>query len=241
MHALLVGEHLRQPHGDPKPSNLIIADHPGGGLFHPGAGLGPVARPQQHPPETLWFRAPELHAGGHAHERKAISSPPPRACSASPRTPHPAQGEEAADLIQQWQAFDAGPVLAHLRPDLDPPLRDWLAWLLRSDPRQRPHSVAQALEMLMPTLHSAFIYLPQQAPQMAAGTQTTPLTSAAHPNAPKPKPIVSKAAAEAAKAAAPPQAPPPREKIIRRAHFRRPDAQWHRHRSAGCFGLARDA
>lgn len=33
MNALLVGEHLRQPHGDLKPSNLILSDHPGGGLF----------------------------------------------------------------------------------------------------------------------------------------------------------------------------------------------------------------
>ncbi len=40
---------------------------------------------------------------------------------------------------------------------------------------------------------------------MAAGAQTTPLTSAAHPSAPKPKPIVFKATAEAAKAAAPPK------------------------------------
>jgi serine/threonine protein kinase len=33
MNALLVGEHLILPHGDLKPSNLIITDHPGGGLF----------------------------------------------------------------------------------------------------------------------------------------------------------------------------------------------------------------
>jgi len=211
MHALLVGEQLRQPHGDPKPSNLIIADHPSGGLFMQVQDWGLSLARSIHPTETLWFRAPELHASNTPTSQSDLfTAAASLFCLATNSAP--AQGEDAADLIQQWQAFDAGPVLAHLRPDLDPPLRDWLTWLLRPDPRQRPHSVAQALEMLMPTLHSGFIYMPQQAPQMAAGTQTTPLTSAAHPNAPKPKPIVSKATAEAAKAAAPPQASAPAKK-----------------------------
>jgi hypothetical protein len=211
MQALLVGEQLRQPHGDPKPGNLIIADHPGGGLFMQVQDWGLSLARSIHPAETLWFRAPELHASNTPTSQSDLfTAAASLFCLATNSAP--AQGEEAADLIQQWRAFDAGPVLAHLRPDLDPPLRDWLTWLLRPDPHQRPQSVAQALEMLIPTLHSGFIYLPQQAPQMAAGAQTSPLVSAAHPNAPKPKPIVSKAAAEAAKAAAPPQAPPPAKK-----------------------------
>lgn len=211
MHALLVGEQLRQPHGDPKPSNLIIADHPSGGLFMQVQDWGLSLARSIHPTETLWFRAPELHASNQPTSQSDLfTAAASLFCLATNSAP--AQGEDADDLIQQWQAFDAGPVLAHLRPDLDPPLRDWLTWLLRPDPRQRPHSVAQALERLMPTLHSGFIYMPQQAPQMAAGTQTTPLTSVAHPNAPKPKPIVSKATAEAAKAAAPPQASAPAKK-----------------------------
>ncbi len=87
MHALLVGEHLRQPHGDPKPSNLIIADHPGGGLFLQVQDWGLTLARQTQPPETLWFRAPELHAADH-RRRRAICSPPRRVCSASPPTPH---------------------------------------------------------------------------------------------------------------------------------------------------------
>ncbi|MCE2693153.1 MAG: protein kinase, partial [Verrucomicrobiaceae bacterium] len=62
MHALLVGEQLRQPHGDPKPSNLIIADHPSGGLFMQVQDWGLSLARSIHPTETLWFRAPELHA-----------------------------------------------------------------------------------------------------------------------------------------------------------------------------------
>ncbi len=103
--------------------------------------------------------------------------------------------------MTDWQAFNAGHVLSHLRPDLDHPLRDWLAWLLNLAPQQRPHSVAQALDVLMHSMHTGFTYMPQQAPAMAPGTQTTSLVSPSHPNAPKPKPVVSKAVAAAAAAA----------------------------------------
>ena len=69
--------------------------------------------------------------------------------------------------MRDWQAFNAGHVLSHLRPDLDPPLRDWLAWLLNLAPQQRPQSVAQALDVLMLSMHTGFAYMPQQAPVMA--------------------------------------------------------------------------
>lgn len=189
MHALLVGEQLRQPHGDPKPSNLIIADHPGGGLFVQVQDWALSLTRTAHPPETRWFCAPELHAEARPTSQSDLfTAAASLFCLATNSAP--AQGEEADDLIQQWMAFDAGHVLRHLRPDLDQPLIDWFAWLMRFNPIQRPQSVAQALEMLMPTMHSGF--MPMQPPQMAAGTQTTSLTSAAHPNAPKPKPVTPK-------------------------------------------------
>lgn len=191
MHALLVGEQLRQPHGDPKPSNLIIADHPGGGLFIQVQDWALSLTRTVHPSETLWFRAPELHSSGHPTiQSDLFTAAASLFCLATNSAP--AQGDDVADLVQQWQAFDAGHVLRHLRPDLDQPLIDWLTWLMRPDPQQRPHSIAQALETLMPTMQSGFIYMPQQAPQMPPGTQTTPLITTAHPNAPKPKPIAPK-------------------------------------------------
>jgi len=150
MHALMVGEHLRQPHGDPKPSNLIIAEHPGGGLFVQVQDWGLSLARTEHPLETLWFRAPELHAGAPMTSRSDLfTAAASLFCLATNSAP--AQGEDPAELARQWSTFDVGQTLRHLRPDLDAPLIDWLTWLLRPDPQQRPQFVAQALEILMPS------------------------------------------------------------------------------------------
>uniref|UniRef100_UPI0037C5353F serine/threonine protein kinase n=1 Tax=Prosthecobacter sp. TaxID=1965333 RepID=UPI0037C5353F len=183
MHALLVGEHLRQPHGDPKPSNLIIADHPGGGLFLQVQDWGLTLARQTQPPETLWFRAPELHAGGTPTTQSDLFTAAGSLFCMATNTA-PAQGTKVEEIMRDWQAFNAGHVLSHLRPDLDPPLRDWLAWLLNLAPQQRPQSVAQALDVLMLSMHTGFAYMPQQAPVMAPGTQTTPLVAAIQPGIP---------------------------------------------------------
>lgn len=214
MHALLVGEHLRQPHGDPKPSNLIIADHPGGGLFLQVQDWGLSLARQAQPPETLWFRAPELHAGGQPTTQSDLFTAAGSLFCIATNTA-PTQGTEVDEIMTDWHAFNAGHVLSHLRPDLDPPLRDWLAWLLNLAPQQRPHSAAQALDVLMLSMHTGFSYMPQQAPAMAPGAQTAPLVSAtqpnapkpAHPGAPKPKPVQPKPAPAAAAAAAPANTP----------------------------------
>lgn len=213
MHALFIGEQLHQPHGDPKPSNLIIADHPGGGLFMQVQDWGLSLTRSVHPPESLWFRAPELHeTGTPTTQSDLFTAAGSLFCLATNSAP--AQGEDAADLTQQWQAFDMGHALRHLRPDLDAPLIDWLTWLSRPDPRQRPHSAAQALDMLMTTMHTGFIYMPQQAPQMAPGTQTTPLNRP--PAAPRPKPVTTRppSGTESQSDAAPPARPPRSKKRV---------------------------
>ncbi len=193
MHALLVGEHLHQPHGDPKPSNLIIADHPGGGLFLQVQDWGLSLARTTLPPETLWFRAPELHAGGRPTTQSDLFTAAASLFYIATNTA-PAQGDTVEEIMTDWRAFNTNHVLSHVRPDLDQPLRDWLAWLLNMEPQQRPQSVAQALDVLMMGMHTGFTYMPQQAPAMAPGTQTTPLAATSHPQAPKPKPIVAKAA-----------------------------------------------
>ncbi|MDZ4401460.1 protein kinase [Prosthecobacter sp.] len=203
MHALLVGEHLQQPHGDPKPSNLIIADHPGGGLFLQVQDWGLSLTRTSHPPETMWFRAPELHAGGRPTTQSDLfTAAASLFCIATNSAP--AQGETVEEIMSDWHDFTTNQVLNHVRPDLDQPLRDWLAWLLNLEPQRRPHSVAQALDALMLSMQSGFSYMPQQAPAMAPGTQTTQLVSTSHPNAPKPKPITPKSAPSAAPATAAP-------------------------------------
>lgn len=201
MHALMVGEHLRQPHGDPKPSNIIIADHPGGGLFLQLQDWGISMARHAHPPETLWFRAPELYSGFPATSQSDLFTAAGSLFCLATNTA-PAQGTTMEEVMADWQGFNAGHVLSHLRPDLDQPLRDWLAWLLNLSPQMRPHSVAQALDVLMLSMQTGFIYMPQQAPAMAPGSQTTPLVAAAHPNAPRPKPVAPKSVTAAkAKAA----------------------------------------
>lgn len=183
MHALLVGEHLRQPHGDPKPSNLIIADHPGGGLFLQVQDWGLTLARQTQPPETLWFRAPELHAGGTPTTQSDLFTAAGSLFCMATNTA-PAQGTTVEEIMRDWHGFNAAHVLSHLRPDLDPPLRDWLAWLLNLAPQQRPQSVAQSLDVLMQSMHTGFAYMPQQAPVMAPGAQTTPLVAAIQPGIP---------------------------------------------------------
>ncbi len=190
MHALLVGEHLRQPHGDLKPSNLIIADHPGGGLFLQVQDWGLSLARTAHPPETLWFRAPELHAGGTPTlQSDLFTAAASLFCIATNTAPAP--GDTVEQIMNDWHAFDIR-VLSEMRPDLDQPLCQWLGWLMQLDPGKRPQTVAQALDGLMTSMHPGFIYMPQQAPAMAPGSQTTPLITNTHPNAPRPKPITPK-------------------------------------------------
>lgn len=191
MNALLVGEHLRQPHGDPKPSNLIIADHPGGGLFLQVQDWGLSLARTAHPPETLWFRAPELHAGGIPTTQSDLFTAAASLFFIATNSA-PAPGSTAEEIMRDWREFDIR-VLKHLRPDLDQPLCDWLGWLMQLDPVKRPPTIAQALDALLLSMQTGFIYLPQQAPTMVPGTQTAPLVSAAHPHAPRPKSTAAQA------------------------------------------------
>ena len=56
---------------------------------------------------------------------------------------------------------------------------DWLAWLLNPAPELRPASVAYALDGLMRSMQTGFVYQAQQAPQMVPGSATVPLVTAA--------------------------------------------------------------
>lgn len=198
MHALQVGEELRQPHGDPKPSNLIIADHPGGGLFLQVQDWGLSRARQKQPPETLWFRAPELHAGGEPTMQSDLFTAAGSLFCIATNT-SPTLGTTVEEIMQDWQAFDACELLDHLRPDLDEPLRDWLAWLLSLVPQQRPKSVSQALKVLMQSMPAGSTYQTKQPPVMAPGAKTTQLTSKAL----KPRPVLTKTAAAPAAASLP--------------------------------------
>lgn len=171
MNALLMGEHLRQPHGDLKPSNLIIADHPGGGLFLQVQDWGLTLARVQQAPETMWFRAPELHHGAQASSQSDLFTAAASlfflATGAAP-----AQGGTPEEILADLRTFDLRGSLAVMRPDIDPSFVDWLAWLLNPAPEKRPPSVAHALDALMRSMQTGFVYQPQHAPEMAPGAAT---------------------------------------------------------------------
>jgi len=191
LNAMLVGEHLRQPHGDLKPSNLIVADHPGGGLFLQVQDWG-LNLARSHPsPETMWFAAPERLYGAPATSQTDLFSAAASLFYFATGT-SPAQGTTAEEIMNDWHSFNLRGSLSVVRPDIDQPLADWLAWLLQLDPAQRAPSVTYALDMLMRTMQTGFVYQPQPAPQMAPGAATGPLVtggpSAAMPRAAAPRP-----------------------------------------------------
>ncbi|MCX6854023.1 MAG: protein kinase [Verrucomicrobia bacterium] len=207
MNALLVGEHLRQPHGDLKPSNLILSDHPGGGLFIQVQDWGLTLARHTQSAETLWFRAPELHSGGAFSSQSDLFTAAASlfflATGAAP-----AQGNTAEEILADLGSFDLRGSLSVMRPDIDQSFVDWLAWLLNPAPSLRPASIGQALDLLMRSMQSGFVYQAQQAPQMAPGAATGLLI--AGPGAgPMPRPVAPpRSAAPQAQAARAPQSKP---------------------------------
>jgi serine/threonine protein kinase len=201
LNALLVGEHLRQPHGDLKPSNLIIADHPGGGLFIQVQDWGLTLARSQPTPETLWFAAPELLYGAPISSQSDLFTAAASLFYLATGTA-PAQGTNVEEIMADWRSFDLRGSLSVMRPDMDQPFVDWLAWLLNADPTQRAPSVAHALDALMRSMQTGFVYQQQPAPVMTPGAITGPLvtggTSTTMPRAPAPRPpqsgVISKPA-----------------------------------------------
>ncbi|GEP43180.1 serine/threonine protein kinase [Brevifollis gellanilyticus] len=206
LHAMMVGEHMRLPHGDLKPSNLIVADHPGGGLFLQVQDWG-ISMARAHPtPETMWFAAPERLHGAPPSSQSDLFSAAASLFYLTTGTA-PAQGSTPEEILADWAHFDARGSMYAVRPDMDQPLADWLAWLLQRDPGHRPHSVGHALDVLMRTMQTGFIYQPAPAPQMAPGAVTAPLVAGGQPNAAMPRAPAPRPPQQAAPAAPAPAAP----------------------------------
>lgn len=197
--ALLVGEQARFPHGDVKPSNVILADRGTAGLVIQLQDWGLSSCRDSQPAETLQFTAPECH---HGHPASAQSDLFSAAATLSfLLTGHaPVEGTTKEECLKSWGAYDAN-ALATERPDLDAHFRQWLGWLLRWQPGDRPKTVAQALDVL------------NQVITYAAATAATVQTKApdavsapAQPPAPTARPAGPQSAT-ARPAPKPPQAP----------------------------------
>ncbi len=184
LQAMLAGEHWRAPHGDLKPSNLIVADHPAGGLFLQIQDWALDQTRSLPALETLAFRAPERLHGGEA-------TPASELFTAGATLLFWATGAlatQSTDLDQiraDWQQFDPRAILQEVRPDLHPAWVEWFGWLLQLDPAQRPDRVRTALAALTMLLQKD---RPTLLPAEPAPTE--PLPTPETPTAPAPPPPV---------------------------------------------------
>lgn len=144
--ALLAGERAGIPHGDLKPSNLIVSDQGTAGLNLLVLDWG-LSECRANPPvETLQFMSPERLLGGAATVTGDLFSLGATLWYLITGR-QPVEGKTREALLAAWQHFEPGE-LATLRPDLDPSLVQWIGWLMKPDARDRPGWVEQALEVL---------------------------------------------------------------------------------------------
>lgn len=187
LQAMLAGEHWRAPHGDLKPSNLIVADHPAGGLFLHIQDWSLDQTRSLPALETLFFRAPERLQG-------AVATSASELFTAAATLLYWATGalatqsDDLRQIREDWQHFDPCAILHEVRPDLDRGLVEWLGWLLRFDPAERPDRVRTALVALTTLLQKD-----QPPPMEAAPAQPLPAPETTpSPPAPAAPPPVSR-------------------------------------------------
>lgn len=213
--ALLAGEQARFPHGDLKPSNLIIADRGAQGLSVQIQDWGLSACREIQPPETLQFMAPERHHGHPASMQGDLFSAGATLWFLL-TAEAPAYGATAQEVLQDWGAFNPAS-LAQKRPDLDDHFRQWLAWLLRWQPGDRPQSVSQALDVLNQVVGYAAAVEAQSKKPAPAAAPPAEVVASPPPSAPAPAAAAPPATKPAGPRAAPPRlhlpvapaAPPP--------------------------------
>jgi len=193
--ALQAGEELGLHHGDVKPSNVIIADHPGGGVELQLQDWGLAACRYDQPDETLRFRAPERLAGGDATIQSDLFSVGATLIALLTGR-DPVEHAATEQLDAAWASFDLKS-FRHRRADLDPAFHDWLVWLLRYDPTMRPASAQQALDLLQSTGigYTVPVYpamMPAYPTPMWPAPQSMTPVPMAQPatQAPGPKPVV---------------------------------------------------
>lgn len=153
LQAVHLGELARFPHGDLKPSNLIIADHPAGGQFLQVQDWGLSLTRQTPAPETLWFAAPErLEGAAPSVQADLFTAAASLLYLATGAFPTSECGTQA-ETLQAWRQFDLHGSMKSLRPDLDGAVVDLLGWLLQHDPAGRPSTSRHALDVLLGIVH----------------------------------------------------------------------------------------
>lgn len=192
--ALQAGEQVSLPHGDIKPSNLIVADRDREGIFIQVQDWGLADCRPDASQESLLFMAPERLAGGSASVSSDLFSVGATLCYLLTGCV-PVQGGTRDELLQSWPEFSPDSICT-MRADLDDHFCKWLGWLLRMNPADRPATMAKALEVLWQVVAYASAQKPKPAPEQPAAAPvsttapTQKLVSAApvvaRPTAPKP-------------------------------------------------------
>ncbi|MFZ4768078.1 MAG: serine/threonine protein kinase, partial [Roseimicrobium sp.] len=207
--ALLAGEQAHFPHGDLKPSNVILADRGLAGFDVQIQDWGLSSCRESQPVETLQFMAPERHHGHPASLQGDLFSAAATLYFLLTGT-RAADGDTPEELLYAWGA--RGPnALAAARPDLDAHFCQWIGWLLRWQPGDRPQSVAQALEVLDQCVNYAATLEAQSAVEQSRPVAIPERAAVA---APKPRPAsrplpTGKPLMRLPQPAAPPTHPPP--------------------------------
>ena len=168
--ALQAGELAGFPHGDIKPSNVVIAERERDGVYTQVQDWGLAECRAEASQESLLFMAPERLAGGPATIRADLFSLGATLCYLLTGCV-PVQGTSRDDLLQAWSGFTFESIKG-VRPDLDDHFCKWIGWLLRLNPEDRPASMSQALEVLWQVI--AFANAPKPKVTEVEKVTTTP-------------------------------------------------------------------
>lgn len=172
INALCDGERLRIPHGDIKPSNVLLATQPDGRPHVKVTDWGLAAARSEPTPESLLFTAPERLEGGPASVRADLFSAGAVLFFYFTGMSL-VSGRGVAEISAAWKK--ASPEhLKKIRKDLPAKLVKLVISLLETKPEKRPSSAAAVAKDLAsmnpPSLPQPVA--PQPAPSQARGPAT---------------------------------------------------------------------
>ncbi len=184
---LQAAEQASFPHGDIKPSNIIIWNDPELGLSLQVLDWGLSSCRSQNPPESLDCMSPERLQGAAPSSAGDLFSVGVTLTFLLTGC-YPVQGSTPEELITGWQNFNPASI-ALVRPDLGDHFCQWLAALMSFKSEDRPAAASHAIEAL--NLAIAVATMPQSAPSSAPALH---LPFRAIKNKPRPAPPRAKVA-----------------------------------------------
>jgi serine/threonine protein kinase len=177
LEGLVAAHKLGMQHRDIKPSNIMLTWLPDQRFIAKLLDFGLAkftTRPKQQTVKgnnkilgSIYFMAPEQFSHRPLDSRSDLYS---LGCVLyyGLTTRYPFAGETPAQVMQSHLDHMVAP-LRDVRPDLQPILCDWVMWLIRRQPEQRPRDASQAMEVFRGLVSGEITELPQS----ATGLRTT--------------------------------------------------------------------